>query len=652
MRYFFLISFLLTGSFAVAQFPGGGGGGFNPASVGQNRGGAPASDKPPARDTSEVIYFYLDNPGQDYVLQDTVLEPYFLQYDLIRRPALQYGHLGIPGTAAFPLTSRIEYRRGFDVGLHQYDLYRITPEKIRYYKVEQAYTRAAFSQGFTQQETTFGAEFAREFAGNFTLSFDYRRTANTGFYENQFAQNSALAVNGWVHSDSDRYRAFFNFTLNTNDHLENGGLSSVPQNAAGNRDTIDNPVLAQIFLSAAANAQNRYAERGLFFKHFYKLNRSKTDSLLSASRAFTLIHEASYARNTYKYTDAVPVNETDFYGAFVTDTRGLRHYIKHQKIENTVALSTFKTQPGAEKNTTIQKDLLELGLMHRYNFVEQEPEEITLHEVFATVRWQIAPGDRLRLDTYAHLGLLGSPGDYRAAGNLSFNLGKLGLLTATATQQLTRPTLVQNRFFTTQREIYSNDFRKSLSTEIGGSYALPRWQFKGEVSYQLLNNYIFFDTLGMPQQADAAISVGRLTIEQNFKLGSLRSENRVTLQRASTGAIRIPPVYGVHSLYVAGNVFKGAMYAKLGFDLRLNAPYQPYAYQPLNGQFILQNRQTVAWQPITDVFLALKVKKFRFLARYDNFIPELNRRDYFYQAADYSVPYGYFRFAIAWQFVD
>ncbi len=647
MKYFSLLLLLFLAEFAVAQLPGG----LNPSSIGSGGGGAAPSSKEVARDTSDVYYFFASNLGQDYLLSDTLLAPYFLQYDPIRSQDLPYAHIGLPGTATHSLTYQIPFRRGLDVGLHAYDLYRTFTDNIKYYKVKQAYTRAFFSQGATQEETTFAAEFAREFDGNFTLSFDYRRQSNEGFYANKFAQNAALTVNGWIHSDNNRYQIFFNTFSNTNDHLENGGISALPTDV-NDEITIDNPVLATTYLSAAAKAQNRYAERGFNFKHFFKLNRNKVDTLNKGTRALTLVHEMTYAKNTYKFTDLVPAADSSFYHSFSTDTRGLRHYIQHQKVENSFAVSTFKTKPGADANITDQKDLLEIGLLHRFSAIKQEPEEYNLSEVFATARWQIAPGERLKLNTYAHLGLLGSAGDYRVDGDLSFDLGKLGQLSASATQQLAQPTIVQNKLYVSQKLVYENDFKKSLSTELAGSYSLPKVNFKAEVSYQLLNNHIYFDTLAVPQQADEAISVGRLTIQQNLNLGAWHLNNQVTLQQTSSNFVRIPPIYSTHSLYYEGDIFKKAAYAKLGLDLRLNSPYSPYGYQPLNGQFIIQDNQSLNWQPILDAFLALKVKKFRFLLRYGNFIPLLTRRDYYYQVADYPVPHGYLRFAIAWQFID
>ncbi len=647
MKYFPLFLLLFLVEFAAAQMPAG----LNPSSIGSGGGGGAPKSTDVARDTSDVYYFFASNLGQDYLLSDTLLAPYFLQYDPIRSQDLPFAHIGLPGAAAHPLTSQIPFRRGLDIGLHAYDLYRASTDKIRYYKVEQAYTRAFFSQGATQEETTFGAEFAREFEGNFTLSFDYQRQSNEGFYENQFAQNSALTVNGWIHSDNNRYQIFFNTISNSNDHLENGGISDLPTNA-DDEVAIDNPVLAGTYLSSAANAQNRYAERSFNFKHFFKLNRNKTDSLNKGTRALTLVHEATYANNTYKFTDLAPDADSSFYHSFSTDTRGLRHYIQHQKIENSFAVSTFKTKPGADAKVTDQKDLLEIGLLHRFSIIKQEPEEYNLTEVFATGRWQIAPGERLKLNTYAHLGLLGSAGDYRVDGDLSFDLGKLGQLSASATQQLAQPTIIQNKFYVSQKLVYENDFRKSLSTELAGTYSLPKIGFKGEVSYQLLNNYIYFDTLALAQQADEAISVGRITIQQNVKLGGWHLDNQVTLQQSSSDFVRIPPIYSTHSLYYEGDIFKKAAYAKIGLDLRLNSPYSPYGFQPLNGQFIIQDNQTLNWQPITDAFLAVKVKKFRFLLRYGNFLPLLTRKDYYYQVADYPVPHGYLRFAIAWQFID
>lgn len=628
------------------------GGGFNPSNLGRSGGGGAPNNSDLARDTSDIYYFYSNNLGQEYELKDTLLETYFLQYDPIRRGKTPYAHLGLPGSAAMALTHQIPFRMGFDVGMNQYDIYRLQPNDLKYYRVEQAYSRAGFSQGLTQQETTFNAEFAREFAGNFTLSFDYRNQNNTGFYSGQNSRNTALAINGWLHSDNNRYRAFFNVILNQNDQLENGGISSLPKDVAEERDTVDNPILASTFLDQAASPQNRYRQVSYDFKHLYKLNRNKADTTGRGTRELTIMHEIKYANNTYKYTDISPAADADFYGNFQTDIRGIRHYIQHQSLENTLTVNTFKSRKSTNGATAEQKDLLEVGLLHRYNLIDQEVRETNLNEVFALGRWQIAPGERLRLKTYAHLGLLGSAGDYRAEGTLSFDLGKAGKLSANALQQLARPTLIQNSFIVSQREVYTNEFKKSLSTEIGGSYELPLVNLKAEVKYQLLNNYVYFDTLAAPQQADGAISVGRLTIQQNVNLGAFHLDNQITLQQSDSDFIRIPPVLTRNSLYFAGNIFKNALFAKIGFDLRLNSPYSPYGYQPLNGQFILQDQQSVNWQPLADVFLGVKVKKVRVLVRYDNFIPVLNRRDYYFQIADYPAPHGYFRWAVSWQFVD
>lgn len=601
-----------------------------------------------ARDTTPIFHFFSINPNQYFTHMDTLLQDYFLQYDPVRKQRLPYGHLGLPGTAAYSLVNLIPFQKGIDIGLHQYNLYRLSPENIKYYKVEQAYTRAGFSQGLTQQETTFDAEFAREFKGNLTLSFKYLRMNNTGFYENHQTENSAFGLNAWFHSKNNRYRALGSIIINKNDQQENGGVAQLPQNESLSRDTVDNPVLATLFLSSSANAQNRYAERIYNFKQYYQLNKEKFDTLNKGSRAYTLVHEATFTNATYKYTDEAP--DSDFYGNYFTDDRGSRHYLAHQKLENTFSISTFKTDKRNQLPT--ENGLLELGLMHRYNQIVQEPDTTTINELFAVGKWEANFTKHLTFDLAGHLGLLGSAGDYRVDGKLSIDLGKGGKLNALVTQQLARPTFVQNSFIVSQQRVFQNDYKKTLSTKIGGTYTLPLIGFSGEVSYQLLNNQIYFDTVGIPQQADVAISIGRITAQQSIQWHSFHLDNQVTLQQVSSDFIRIPPVYSKHSLYLKGRIFKKVMLATIGLDLRLNAPYKPYAYFPLNGQFVLQNEQSVNWQPLVDAFLGFKVKKLRVGTRYENILPLLNRYDYYKYVANYPAAHGYIRFLVKWQFID
>ena len=97
---------------------------------GENRGTRPTTDsldlasEASEPDTFDFTYFFQDNPGQEYPFKDTLLNNNFQQYDPVREGKLDYANLGYLGSAHHQLTYQPLFRQGFDIGFHQFDLYK------------------------------------------------------------------------------------------------------------------------------------------------------------------------------------------------------------------------------------------------------------------------------------------------------------------------------------------------------------------------------------------------------------------------------------------------------------------------------------------------------------------------------------------------
>ncbi|MEY3369195.1 MAG: hypothetical protein RI973_2350, partial [Bacteroidota bacterium] len=379
-----------------------------------------------------------------------------------------------------------------------------------------------------------------------------------------------------------------------------------------------------------------------------------------SKRNFTLYHQIAWRTESYKFADKTP--DSLFYGDFYTDSRGLRHYLERRKLENTFKLQTFKLRPSraatngnGEDSPPESRDLLEAGLVHSVNFLQMEPVDTkAIHNVFLTGRFNFSPGDRLKVNSYAHLGLGANAGDFRLSGNLTLDLKKIGRLQLEAVNQLYSPTLLQNRFFVTEREIWSNDFAKTLETSLSASYSLPSIHFSSTGKYHLLNNFIYFDTTGLPQQS-GAFSLLQLLVQKDFHLGSFHLENLVGVQQVGSDVLPLPSLYSKHSLFFEGMLFKKVMLTKIGLDARLAGAHRPPGYQPLTGQFILQSRQDLPFTPLVDVFLSFRVKTFRFFAKIENLLAQPTNA-WFFQTADYPLPFGLesggLRLGVNWRLVD
>jgi len=252
-----LLCFFLTPVFG--QFPGQGGFGGN--SGGQSSG-TPQGEFVELIDTFGVYTFFVDNPNEETPYADTLLQ-HFQQFDPTRIPDFEYAHLGNPGSPARPLFFQPSFRKGFDIGLHQFDLYRIDKKNTPYYRLQNPFTRAAYSQN-NKDNLNFKGEYSRNFANGINVSILALRSNHLGQFRNQRAKNTAFANNWWYHDKKGKYDGFFAITSNSNLHEDNGGIVPLA-------DSVSAPNPITIPVNIDDGADTKHTQRSFTYTHYYKL---------------------------------------------------------------------------------------------------------------------------------------------------------------------------------------------------------------------------------------------------------------------------------------------------------------------------------------------------------------------------------------------
>ncbi|NUO03764.1 MAG: hypothetical protein HUU01_24385, partial [Saprospiraceae bacterium] len=401
------------------------------------------------RDTFGVFSFLVSNPNRETPFSDSLLGNFFHQYDPARRRDLDLAHLGNLGSAHQFVYFQTLPRRGFDIGLHQYDAYLTRAADLPFYRLEKAYTNVGYTQGSEQADGYFTAEFSRNFADGLNFSIDYEKISQIGRqdqYPNQNTRNTALATGLWLHGKGGHYDGFFAFASNTIEQEDNGGIAKEP--ARG--ETFESPSSAEVFLE---DGQTRHSHREWQYTQYYRFG-GQADSTGHQRRAFTLSHQVNLSNSTYKFFDSYAIADTEFYTRFPhlqTDERGARFFLDHRAIENSFRISTYKLRDGGQKNVAKeQRDLLEAGLTHIHHRVRQEgAPDTVLNNLLLHGRWLFQPTARLRFEAFGHLNLWDNGGDYQAGGALLLDFGKLGALNIQASNQLYSPNLLQHRLYLT-----------------------------------------------------------------------------------------------------------------------------------------------------------------------------------------------------------
>lgn len=671
-------------------------------------------------DTFKIFYFNTHEIYRELAFKDSLLTNYTHQLDPARQRAYDYQNLGVAASAASPLVFQNNFRKGFDVGLHQFDIYRLSIDKMPFYRVERAFTYTEYDRGGDQSDSRIEVQFSRNFAKGVNLSLDYERLTQLASriqFPNQSAQATSLGLGIAFQNTNGRYKGYLSFVSNKNTQEENGGLVSEPIFDSDGEDNFATPSSATV---QTETAFTEYRNSAYQYTHYLNLRKpaepepearparrpvlppmpdstdANFDSLLQArdsvltlfsrpaapkpaqdsargifnKQEFLVGHSLTYDQNVYKFFETTPSNNENYYAPFLTDIRGLRYFIQHRQLRNRLFLLTYKPEVTKNNEPRQSRGLLELGLDHTLHWLEQEPESSTINNLFLTGKWHYLPTRFLRLETYGHLGILDNIGDFRAEGKLTLSLGKVGTLSGTFVNQLAEPSLIYRRWLVAQQAVWENVFSKVLENRLEVTYAIPQRRFSVTGAYHLVTNQVYFDTLGQAQQASAALSVLQLMVKKDITVGKFHLDNQIVLQRASEDFVRLPELFSKHSLYFQDKWFKQVMDVRIGLDLRYTTAYESLTYQPIIGNFQLQNEQLLPAEPLLDVHLSFRITKFRAYAKVENLrnfwikhptdsdgnllsLSDTANWRLYYPTAFYPFPNSSgFRFGVKWRFLD
>lgn len=642
LSFISLCSMLLFSVSLSAQQPG--------SSFPNSRGSGNQSDGSQREilpDTFGVFAFQVDNPNEERSYIDSSLT-HFHQYDPTRLQLNDYAHLGLPGSAHYALVYEPRLRSGLDLGWHQYDLYYNFGRSASFYRLERPFTELRFVEAGAQRDNNIGAKFSRNFAQGLNFMIDYHaitQEAEANQYPDQSNQTRALVTGMWYHSANGRYDGFLSYAANTTNSQDNAGVIRL-----GERGEYNSPSTADVFLQGA---QTRYALREVMYTQYYRFGGQR-DSSGRSSRAFTISHQLDYDRNTYRFADDYQESLDSFFISFpdfLVDTRGVRYFVDHTSVSNSFRLSTFKLAAASTTSERKQKDLLQLGITHQLHQLDFEPTQNTINNLLLNGSLGLRPGNRLRLQVEAELALLDQAGDFRLNGLLDIDLQKAGTFSVELINQLYTPSFLQRRFYLSQQEVWNNNFNKTLETNLKATYALPKYGLKLTGHYHLLNDYIYFDTVGTPQQLGSAFSIFQLAAEKNFRFGHFTLANRLVWQEGTSDVIPLPSIFGKHSLYYNGKWFR-ALDVQLGFDCRYTTDFQAYYYNPIIGQFQLQDDRSTTFFPNVDFHFNMRVKAFRAFFKLENMTSWIEEDERLILTSFYPYPGPGARFGINWRLLD
>lgn len=596
------------------------------------------------------VWYHAHDPNTLHAIDTSIFQLH--RNDFVTRDQAEYLHLGNTGTAAYPLIFQPSLRKDFNTGFNQFDLYKYSLDSIRYYNAQRPYTELSYLLGLNLEQI-FRGKFFHSTKVGFDYGVDFFQVNSKGAYNHQRAVDAGFYLYGKYTAKTNRWGAFTNLILNRQKVGENGGLQ---RDYFATDTSFFQKSLVPVQLSSATNTYNEWIWNagGNFFLG-KKINTRINDSTVinKIIPKFKIGYTFSLQANDYFFRDTKP--DSLYYGAYSYLPDSLISKNKFLKIGNEINFDWIPQRLSGD--SSIKQQFLAAGATLRFDSwiatTSTGKSPFVNSSVEGYVKSNTAFRSPIHFDARVKYFFSGyNLNDLSVSGRLQYQWKEYLQIKAKVNYSLSEPSFIYDRFSLNNAHYWVNDFKKQNELNFGGGIAAPKYGVGVEVENTLLQNRIYFDLNGRPTQESSPVNVFMVHIYNRNGFKGFHIDNDIWIQKITgNNIIRLPFLVTKHSIYYERRIVKNIMWFAVGFDVRFNTEFNANGYNPLTGQFYLQDNKKMFFKPGVDLFLNLKIKTVRISLLGNNLsqliAPKPNYNAYLYPTHDAS-----FRFMVAWRFLE
>ena len=530
-------------------------------------------------------------------------------------------------------------------------------EQINYYNVATPMTELFFKTTLEEGQL-LDANLTFNTSRRLNFSIGYIGFRSLGKYnDTQIESGNFITTTNYL-SKNGRYSLRAHIAAQNISSEENGGLAEKEEQfESGDEDFINRPRV-DVLLD---DAENKILGKRYYLDHQYKLVRKQLDSTRFEKTALSIGHSFDYETKYYQFIETS--NDTLFGDAILS------------AIDDKAILKTFYNEVNIEfYNKTLGRLT---GGVNMYNY-----------DYYFNSRLIEADGTVIpnRLNG-TEFGLVGKYekriGGFDFNADLKYNLsGELAgnVFNASASYNINdnnkvrfalhNSTRLPNfNYLLYQSEYFnynwdnSNVFEKERASSLKGELLSKTWGHL-MVKYSNLDNYTYFAPVSedviadgldnafiKPLQEGNAVSHLKVKYQKEFKVGMFALNNTVMYQNVTQDSqvLNVPQLVTRNTLYFSSDVFKKAMFLQTGVTFKYFTAYNMNGYNPVLGEFYVQNKEELGGYPLLDFFINARIQQTRIYLKAEHFNASFSGYDY-YAAPNY--PYRDFviRFGLVWNF--
>ncbi|MEC4116156.1 putative porin [Myroides phaeus] len=524
-------------------------------------------------------------------------------------------------------------------------------DDINYYSSPTPYTDLYY-RSVMKQGQNLDAFITLNTSENLNLFVGYKGLRSLGKYINQLSSTGNFRIGSSYISPNKKYLLRTHFTFQDIMNQENGGIRDLDLFEESKAPYNKRERLNVYF----RDVETMLKGKRFYLNHHYQLNKSFKNGLL-------LTHEFTYEDKFFEYkqgnVNSQYDDKTRFGDAFQSE------------ISNKTRYYNLFNRVGA----AYQSDVV-----GRFQFFTDFYKYRYYYKSIAHIDGGIVP-DQLEKNinmiggkyTYhknnwkANLLLSTSLGDddtsnieadvfYKLSDNISFDLGyqKLNRM-GNLSYYLYQSDYVGYNWYKEFNNEKINQFDATINTpwvSISGSYSVLKDKLYFSNDAMEYNDFgIANQLLVSPKQYGKTINYLSLQLSKDIQVGKFGLDNTFLYQKVdqTDNILNVPNFVTRNTLYYSDAFFDKALKFQTGITFSYFTKYYGNDYNPLLGDFFVQDKVKIGGYPVFDFFVNMKVRTARIYLKLEHFNSSMSGYNY-YSAPNNPYRDFMFRFGIAWNF--
>lgn len=588
----------------------------------------------------------------------------FVDTTLAIKKEYDYNYLRRDIFGLMPFPNEGQTYNTLDFGLNKFNAYPefgfkakhfnyLEVEDINYYSVATPLTELYFKTVMEQGQNV-DALITLNTSERFNFSIAFKGLRSLGKYINQLTSAGNFRFTSSYFTKNKKYFANFHFTGQDLLNGENGGLT-IPSDFESEDEAFRNRPRLQVFLS---DAKSFLKGKRLFLDHSFRINSK------DANNNLFITHQLNYEHKFFEY------NQASLNSEIGTGTGAFKRFGDVSsdaitKINDHTRYDRLYNKVGAiYENKTLGKFqffIENFNYKYFYKLVQTVGSVTFPNQLKATIN-SIGGQYEYRKNKWNGKAMLSNSISTQAFRNFDANLDyKINDKNKVSFQYQNISKLPNFNYILNQSAYINytwlNNFKNEKINNITVN-ANTQW-VNATAQFTTLNDYLYFQDvqqvanqqLVTPHQYSGTINYLSLKAAKEFKYKKWALDNTFLYQKVTQkeAILNVPDITLRSTIYFSDTVFKNAMFLQTGITINYFTEYFANDYNPILGEFFVQNEKQIGNFPMLDFFVNARVRQTRIFLKAEHFNSSFTGNT-FYSAPN--TPYRDFmiRFGLVWNF--